>query len=194
MPGPARIAVFCSGHGSNFQALLDAVRKKKLRAEVAAMVCDNPKARALQRAKKHGIPAVLISPKLFSTREAYEKIVVRILKNQRVDLIVLAGFMRLLTAYFIGAYHRRIINIHPSFLPAFKGAHAIRDAFEARVPETGVTAHFVTDEVDAGPVILREKVKISKKDTLPSLEKKIHAVEHRLYPRAIQRVIDSLHQ
>ncbi len=182
----AKIAVFCSGNGSNFQALIAASRKKKLGAEIALMVCDNPKARALQRAKKHGIPAVLISPKLFSTREAYEKIIVSILKSQRVDLVVLAGFMRLLTAYFIGAYRGRIVNIHPSFLPAFKGAHAIRDAFEAGVPETGVTVHRVTLKVDSGPVILQEKVKIRRSDTRVTLEKRIHALEHRLYPKAVR--------
>ena len=187
----SRIAVFCSGYGSNFQAILDAIRRKKLRTEVAVMVCDNPGAFALQRAKKHRVPVVLISPKLFVSRESYEKVLVSVLKNQAVDLIVLAGFMRILTPYFIGAFRRKIINIHPSYLPAFKGAHAIRDAFDAEVATTGVSVHFVTEKVDAGPVILQEKVKVSPKDTLESLEKKIHAVEHRVYPQAIQRVIDS---
>ncbi len=167
-----KIAVFCSGNGSNFQAIIDAVRKKKLRAEVALVVCDNPKAFALERAKKSAVPVVLLSPKLFASREAYEKIIVRILKSQKIDLIVLAGFMRILTPYFIGTYRWRIINIHPSYLPNFKGAHAIRDAFEARVPETGVTVHHVTTKVDAGPVILQQKIKVSAKDTLASLEKK----------------------
>ena len=184
-----RLAVFCSGYGSNFQALIEAVQKKKLRAEIALLVCDNPKAYALQRAKKHGVPAVLLSPKLFSSRQAYEKVIIKILKNQKIDFIILAGFMRILTPYFIGAYRRRILNIHPSFLPDFKGAHAIRDAFGARVRETGVTVHFVTEKVDAGPIILQEKVTINREDTLQSLEKKIHSVEHKLYPKAIQRTI-----
>ena len=189
-----KIAVFCSGFGSNFGAIIDAVGKKKLRVEIAVMVCDNPAAYAIQRAKKNNIPVVLVSSRLFTTRLAYEKVVVRILKSQQIDLVVLAGFMRILTSYFIKSYRDKIINIHPSYLPQFKGAHAIRDAFGAKLKETGVSVHFVTEKVDSGKIILQEKVKISPKDTLESLEKKIHAVEHRLYPKAIQRVVDSKKQ
>ena len=184
-----KLAVFCSGFGSNFQAVIDAVRKKRLKATIALMVCDNPKAFALKRAHKYKIPVVLISPKVFKTREAYERVLVRILKNEGVDLVVLAGFMRILTPYFVRAYRNRILNIHPALLPNFKGAHAIRDAFEAGVKETGVTVHFVTAKVDSGRAILQKKVKISKRDTLKTLEEKIHRVEHQLYPAAIQRVI-----
>ena len=183
------LAVFCSGFGSNFQAILDAARQKKLRAKIALMVCDNPKAYALTRAHQHQVPVFLFNPKLFKNRAGYEKLIVRILKNQKVDLVVLAGFMRILTPYFIRAYRNRILNIHPSLLPRFKGAHAIRDAFEAGEKETGVTVHGVTKDVDAGPIVLQEKVKISKRDTLKSLESKIHRVEHRLYPLAIQRYL-----
>ena len=180
-----KIAVFCSGYGSNFQAILNAVKHKHLKADVAVMVCDDPKAFAIRRALKAGIPIVVASPKLFSSRTDYEKFVVGVLRSQKVGVVVLAGFMRILTPYFIKAYRGRILNIHPSFLPAFKGAHAIRDAFEADVRETGVTVHRVTDELDAGPIILQEKVKVRRGDTLASLEKRIHKVEHRLYPRAI---------
>ncbi len=186
------LAVFCSGFGSNFQAILDSARKKKLRAKVALMICDNPKAYALKRAHQHQVPVFLFNPKLFKNRASYEKLIVRILKNQKVDLVVLAGFMRILTPYFIGAYRNRILNIHPSLLPRFKGAHAIRDAFNAGEKQTGVTVHVVTKEVDAGPIVLQQKVKISKRDTLKSLESKIHRVEHRLYPLAIQRYLRSL--
>ena len=187
--GGVNLAVFCSGFGSNFQAILDAIRGKKLNARVALMVCDNPKAYALKRARKANIPVVLINPKLFKTREDYEKILVALLKNQDVDLVVLAGFMRILTPYFIRAYRNKIINIHPSYLPNFTGAHAIRGAFEAKVKETGVTVHVVTKEVDAGPIILQKKVKILKNDSLQSLEKRIHAVEYQLYPLAIRKLI-----
>jgi phosphoribosylglycinamide formyltransferase-1 len=184
-----RLAVFCSGFGSNFQAILDAVKKKTLDAQIVLMVCDNPKAYALQRALKNQVPVVLVSPKLFKTRQDYEKLIVQILKNQKVDWVILAGFMRILTPYFVRTYKNRILNIHPSFLPAFKGARAIKDAWEAKVSETGVTVHRVTDDLDSGPVVLQEKVKILKKDTLQSLEKRIHQVEHRLYPTAIQQLI-----
>ena len=186
------LAVFCSGFGSNFQAIIDAVQRKKLSANIVLMVCDNPKAAALGRAHKHQIPVVLISPKLFWDRKSYEQVIVRILKSQSIDLVVLAGFMRILTPYFVNVYRDKIVNIHPSYLPQFKGAHAIRDAFEAKVKETGVTVHLVTKKVDAGPVILQKKVKILKNDTFVSLEKRIHSVEHKLYPPAIRKYINSL--
>ncbi len=184
-----RLAVFCSGYGSNFQAIIDAVRKKKLRADIALMVCDNPKAFALKRAHRHEIPTFLISPKLFKTREDYEKMITRVLKLEKVDVVVLAGFMRILTPSFIRAFRNRILNIHPSWLPHFKGAHAIRDAWQARVKETGVTVHIVTKDVDAGPILAQKRVLISNRDTLESLEKKIHTIEHELYPEAIQKYI-----
>ena len=165
------------------------MRAKRLRAEIAMMVCDNPKAYALKRAAKHGVPIVLISPKLFPSRQHYEKFIVRILKLEKVDAVVLAGFMRIFTPYFVGAYKNKMLNIHPSYLPNFKGAHAIRDAFEAGVKQTGVTVHLVTKDVDAGPILAQKKVKILESDTLASLEKRIHAFEHRLYPQAIQHFL-----
>jgi len=187
----SKIAVFCSGYGSNFQAILDAVASKKLRTEVALMVCDNPKAFAIRRAKKANVPLVLIPPKLFATRQAHEKVIVSILKQQRIDLIVLAGYMRILTPYFVRSYRNRILNIHPSLLPKFKGAHAIRDAYEAGEKTTGVTVHFVTEKLDAGPIVCQKKILVPKGIRLPVLEKKIHAVEHALYPKAIATVLRS---
>src|SRR3989338_5724568 len=185
------LAVFCSGYGSNFEALCEAAKKNKLGARIALMVCDNPTAFALKRAAKYGIPTVVLNPKLFKAREDYEKVIVHLLKNQKVDVIALAGFMRIFTPTFIKAYRGRIVNIPPSYLPNFKGAHAIRDAFEAGVKETGVTVHVVTCELDSGPVLARKKVRISKKDSLGSLEKKIHRVEHDLYPKTIGKYLRS---
>lgn len=186
------LAVFCSGNGSNFEALCEAAERNKLGARIAVMVCDNPAAFALERAFKHGIPTVVLSPKLFKARKDYEKLIVRILKSQKVDVIALAGFMRLFSRYFIKAYRGRIVNIHPSYLPAFKGAHAIRDAFEAGAKETGVTVHLVNEKVDSGKILEQEKVKIAASDTLASLEKRIHAVEHKLYPRALRSFIKQI--
>lgn len=186
---PPRLAVFCSGFGSNFQALADAIRKRRLAAEIALMVCDNPGAYALRRAARSGIPVCLMSSAAFKSREEYERLVVQILKSQKVELVVLAGFMRIFSPYFIRAYRNRILNIHPSFLPAFKGAHAIRDAYETRAKETGVTVHVVTDKVDSGHIVLQQRVKISKTDTLKTLESRIHRVEHRLYPQAISNFL-----
>ena len=182
---PKRLAVLCSGNGSNFEAILTAIRRKKLRAQVAVMVSDNPSAFAIQRARRAGIPAAILPPKRFSSRSEHEKLIVSILRALQVDLVVLAGYMRILTPYFIRCYKGRILNIHPSLLPAFKGAHAIRDAFEAGVRETGVSVHVVTVALDAGPVLARAKVKRSSRDTLESLEKKIHRAEYKLYAGAI---------
>ena len=181
------LAVFCSGFGSNFQAILDAIRSKKLKASVVLVVCDNSKAFALKRAHRNKIPIFLFNPKAFESREAYERLIVRVLKSQKVDLVALAGFMRILSPYFIRAYRGRILNIHPSLLPCFKGAHAIRDAFQAKVKETGATVHLVTEDLDAGPILLQKKVRVSRGDTLASLEKKIHRAEHEIYPLAVKR-------
>lgn len=186
-----KIAVFCSGYGSNLEALAVAARRGRLGAQIALVVCDNPKAYALRRAKKHGIPAVLISPKLFDSRQTYERLILRILKLEKVDAVVLAGFMRIFTPVFIRGYKNRILNIHPSLLPRFKGAHAIRDAFDAEVRWTGVTVHIVTQDVDAGPILAQKKVLVSARDTLASLEKKIHKAEHALYPVAVRRFLKS---
>jgi phosphoribosylglycinamide formyltransferase-1 len=187
----ANLAVFCSGYGSNFQAILDAIKKKKLKASVAVMVCDNPKAYALSRARRHGVPVFLFNPRIFKKRQDYEKIIAGVLKSQKVGLVVLAGFMRILSPYFVRACRKRIINIHPALLPNFKGAHAIRDAFEAKVKETGVTVHWVTPQVDSGPPIIQKKVRILKSDTLASLEARIHKVEHQIYPLAIKKCLVS---
>lgn len=156
------------------------------------MVCDNPKAYALKRARTGRIPVFLFNPARFKSRKAYERVIVSVLKRENVDLVVLAGFMRLLTPYFIRAYRNRVLNIHPSLLPKFKGAHAIRDAFESGVKETGATVHVVTDKLDSGPILLQKKVKVSKKDTLKTLEAKIHRIEHEIYPLAIRRDIRRL--
>ncbi len=178
-------AVFASGHGSNLQAIIDALKKKKIKTRLALVVCDRKDARALQRAAKAKIPSVLIDPQSFPNRELFDREAVKHLEAARIDFIVLAGFMRILSPYFIKAYEGKILNIHPSLLPAFKGAHAIRDAFAHAVKVTGVTVHFVTEELDHGPIILQESLAVSSQDTLASLEKKIHGLEHKLYPKAI---------
>ncbi len=167
------------------------MRRKKLKADLALLVCDNPKAYAVKRGVKHGIPALVANPRLFGSRQDYEKFVLRILKNQKVGLVILAGFMRILTPYFIRAYRNKILNIHPSLLPAFKGAHAIGDAFKAGVKETGATVHLVTEKLDSGPILAQKKIRVAKTDSLKSLEEKIHRLEHRLYPSAIEDYLKS---
>lgn len=184
------ISIFASGNGSNFQAIADAVKSGQLKVELVLLVCDNPKAFVLERAKKANIKAVLVERKNSKSKEDFEKEIIKHTKAAKIDLIVLAGFMRILSPLIINEYKNKIINIHPAFLPSFKGAHAIKDAFESGAKTTGVTVHFVDEEVDHGPIILQEEVKIEESDTPESLEEKIHKVEHKLYPKAIGLVIE----
>ena len=184
-----RIAVFCSGNGTNFQAINDAIVDKKLDAVIALMVCDNPDAYALTRAKKAGITTLLVNVKEFKNKSEFEQHIVSQLQKAEVELIVLAGFMRIIGADLLSAYPDKIINIHPALLPAFKGAHGIKDALDYGVKATGVTVHFVDGKMDNGPIIMQEVVLIHEDDTLSSLEERIHALEHTLYPAAIGQIL-----
>ena len=183
------IAVLCSGEGTNLQAILDATRKGRLRAQVAIVVADHPNARALSRARRAGVPALYLNPKSHTTRASFEHALTRLLRQHRVQLICLAGFMRILSPVFVRRFRHRMLNIHPALLPAFPGAHAVRDALAWGAKVTGVTVHFVDEHVDHGPIILQEAVPIRPRDTVASLLSRIHRVEHRLYPRAIGLVL-----
>lgn len=181
-----QIAVFCSGFGSNLEALLRAEKKGTLKADVAAIVSDNPECFALERARRYRKQAFLFMPQHYNSRQAYEEIIVRFLRQKKVGLVALAGFMRILTPYFVRAFAGKILNIHPSLLPQFKGARAIRDAFEANAGVTGATVHFVTDALDAGPVVLQKEVRRLPRDTRETLERRIHRAEHQIYPQAVK--------
>ena len=182
-------AVLASGYGGNLQAIIDAVKQKKIKANLKLVISDKAQAFALERAKKAGIASVYINPLDFSDRKSFDKKVIQYLKENKIDLVVLAGFMRLLSPYFIKQYPNKIINIHPALLPSFKGVHGIKDAFDYGVKITGVSVHFVSEGMDEGAIIAQEVVKIGLKDTFESLSKKIHRVEHRLYPKVIDCVI-----
>jgi len=180
------IAVFASGRGSNFLALAKAIRRGKIKkANLALLVCDNPHAPVVFKARRLKVKTVLVSPDIFPEREAFENRIIRSLKENKIGLIALAGFMRILSPAFVRAYKNKIINIHPSLLPSFKGAKGIQDAFDYGVKVTGVTVHFVDGKMDHGPIILQREVAVQEKDTLESLEEKIHKIEHRIYPEAI---------
>ena len=181
-------AVLASGNGGNLQAIIDAVKKRKIQANLALVISDKPQAFALVRAQKSGIASLYINPKDFTDRQAFDTKIVEELKSAKIDFVVLAGYMRLLSPYFIKQYPNRIINIHPALLPAFKGVHGIRDAFDYGVKVTGVTVHFVTEGMDEGAIIAQEPVKITSKDTLDTLAKKIHKAEHQLYPKVINEL------
>ncbi|MNP37350.1 Phosphoribosylglycinamide formyltransferase [compost metagenome] len=180
-----RIAVFASGQGSNFQNLLDASRAGELDAEIVLLVCDKPQAFVVERARQAGVECYLFDPKAYARREDYEAEIAAELEKRRVDLVVLAGYMRLLTAVLVEPYAGRMINIHPSLLPAFPGKNAIGQAWDYGVKVTGVTVHFVDGGMDTGSVIAQKAVEIAPDDTLESLEAKIHAAEQRLYPQVV---------
>jgi len=183
-------AVFVSGNGSNLQAIIDAVARKEIAANLKLVVCDREEAYALKRARQAGINTIFVNPKIFSSRQSFDRQVLIHLTEEKIDFIILAGYMRLLSPFFVKKYSRKILNIHPSLLPSFRGAHGIKDAFTYGAKETGVTIHFVDDKMDHGPIIMQEAVKISEKDTLETLEPKIHKIEHRLYPKAIQLFVE----
>ena len=180
-----KFAVFASGNGGNLQAIIAAVAAKKIRASLDMVVSDRADAYALVRARKAKVPTLCLDPKDFAEREAFDRAVVAHLKEGGIDFIVLAGYMRLFSPYFIRQYPNKIINIHPALLPAFKGAHGIRDAFQYGVKTTGATVHFVVEEMDAGAIILQEAVAVGPRDTESSMSRKIHRVEHKIYPKAI---------
>ena len=184
------IAVFVSGNGTNLQAIIDAVSRGGIKTEIALVISDNKNAYALERAKKARIETFVLSHKEFSSRESYDREIIKELEKKKVDLVVLAGFMRLLSPYFVKKYKNRILNIHPSLLPLFKGTHGIKDAFESGTKKTGVTVHFVDEKLDHGPIILQETVNVDADDTLDTLEEKIHKIEHKLYPEAIRLFVE----
>jgi phosphoribosylglycinamide formyltransferase-1 len=184
------IAVFASGRGTNFSAVIKAVKKGRIRANLSLLVCDNPAAGAIGRAKRAGIKLALVERKDFATKKDFEARISGYLEENKIDLIVLAGFMRMLSPELVARYKGRILNIHPALLPSFKGTQAIKDAFACGVKVTGVTVHFVDEEMDHGPIILQKEVKIEEDDTLESLESKIHKVEHKLYPEAIKLFVE----
>ncbi len=179
-------AVLASGYGGNLQSIINAVKKKKIKANLKLVLSDMADAYALVRARKANISSIFINPKDFSDREAFDRKVLEYLKDFDIDFVVLAGYMRLLSRHFIKQYPNKILNMHPALLPAFKGVQAIREAFEYGVKVTGVSVHFVVQEMDAGAIIIQRQVSISPKDTLESLAEKIHRVEHKIYPQAIE--------
>jgi len=183
-----KIAIFASGNGSNFEAIARACAENRLNTEVAVLVCDNPKAFVIQRAEKFNIPIFEFQPKDYTSKADYETEIVQLLKKHDVDLICLAGYMRLVSDVLLDEYQGRIINIHPSLLPDFKGLNAIQRAFESGAKITGVTTHFVDKTIDGGKIIDQVEVPIGN-CTLEELETRIHTAEHELYIKTIAKVL-----
>ena len=180
------IGVLVSGSGTNLQAIIEAIEAGKIEGKICIVISDNPDAYAIKRAKKYNIKTQYINYKEFSNREEYDKKIISVLKEKDCDLVVLAGYMKILTPYFINAYKNKIMNIHPALLPSFPGLHVQKKAIDHGVKVSGCTVHFVDEGLDSGPIIIQQVVEVKDDDTEESLAERILREEHRIYPRAIQ--------
>ena len=183
-----RLGILLSGRGSNFMAIADNVAAGKIPAEIAVVISNRPNAPGLEEAKRRGLDARVIPSKGLE-RDQYDRMVVEVLKEKQVDLVCLAGFMRLLSAYFVSQFPNRILNIHPALLPAFPGLDAQHQALEHGVKITGCTVHFVDENLDAGPIIVQAAVPVLDEDTAETLSARILKEEHRIYSEVIQLVL-----
>lgn len=187
------IGVLVSGRGTNLQAIIDATETGKLKAKIAVVISNVNDAYALKRAEKHNIPALFIDHKSFPDRESFDRAVAKEFKKYKVDLVLLAGFMRILSPYFVEEYRNRIMNIHPALLPAFKGLYGEKvhkAVLESGTKFSGPTVHFVTEDVDGGPIILQKVVPVIDGDTPESLAKRVLEKEHEAYPEAVRLFIE----
>jgi len=182
---PLKLGILASGNGSNFAAVAEAIAQGKLNAHIQVLIYNNPEAKAAQRAQERGIPAILLNHRDFPSREDLDAQIVKTLREYDVEWVIMAGWMRIVTPVLINAFPNRIINIHPSLLPSFKGVRAIEQALAAKVKITGCTAHFVSLEVDSGEILLQAAVPILPDDTPETLHARIQVQEHRILPQAI---------
>lgn len=185
-----KIGVLLSGSGTNLQAIIDAVAADGLPVEVVAVVSSRPDAYGIERARAAGIPVTVLDRAAYADPQAADERIVEALRAAGAEYAVMAGYMRKVTPVLLGAFPDRVVNLHPALLPSFKGAHAIDDAWEAGVKVTGVTVHFANEEYDKGPIIAQRAVEVREDDTRASLEERIHAVEHRLYPEVLQALAE----
>ena len=185
----ARVAVLLSGRGSNFLALHSAMEAGEIPAKIALVASDNPEARGLRRARDLDLPTVAIAPDEHPDREAHDRAMVHALRSAGVEWVCLAGYMRLLTSAFVDAYRNRILNIHPSLLPAFPGLHAQRQAIEHGVRVSGCTVHLVDEGLDSGPIVAQRAVWVAEGDDVESLSSRILEQEHLAYPEALGRLV-----
>lgn len=183
---PLNIAILASGSGSNAQAIIDKAAAGVLDANVCCIICNRPGAGVIERAARAGIACVVLDHKAYPDRESYDRAVVQHLQKYDARLVVLAGYMRLLSPVFLDAFSGRVINIHPALLPSFPGVHGGADALEYGVRISGCTVHFVEEKMDGGPVIIQAAVPVNPGEDVDDLMQRIHAMEHRIYPQAIQ--------
>ena len=181
-----KLGVLISGSGSNLQSIIDNIEKGSLKAVIKIVISNKPDAFGITRAKKHGIPFVVLKNGDFKSKEDFDSELIKILKDNSVDLIVLAGFMRIISPAFLKAFEQKIMNIHPALLPSFPGLHGQRQAFDYGVKFSGCTVHFVDEGVDTGPIIIQSVVPVLDDDTEETLAARILKEEHKIYPQAIQ--------
>lgn len=186
-----RIAVFASGFGSNFEIIATAVEKGELDAEIALLVTDHADCYAVERAHNHQIEVFSFNPKDYPSKAAFETAIASQLRQRNIDLIVLAGYMRLIGEVLLNAYPNQIINIHPALLPAFPGKHAIEQAYNYGVKVFGITIHYVDAGMDTGKIIAQSCFTAKGNETLDEIESKIHELEHKLYPKTLQKLVKS---
>lgn len=185
-----RIAILLSGRGSNFEAIYRAINEGKIDAEIGIVISNKEDARGLLRAKEFGLETIFLNPKEFSSREEYDLKLAEEIEKRDIDLICLAGWMRILTPSFVQKFRNRIMNIHPALLPSFPGLEAQKQALEYGVRFSGCTVHFVNEEVDAGPIILQAVVPVFQNDTVETLSERILKEEHRIYPEAVRLFVE----
>ncbi|MCC6109405.1 MAG: phosphoribosylglycinamide formyltransferase, partial [Denitrobacterium sp.] len=182
MPEPLKIGVLISGSGTNLQAIIDAIAHDGLNVEIVKVLSSRPDAYGLERARAAGIPTVALDRSVYADAAAADERIAREFASAGAEYLVMAGYMRMLGPVVLGTFEDRVLNLHPALLPSFKGAHAIRDAFEFGVKVTGVTVHLANAEYDKGPIIAQRAVPVAEDDTLDALEARIHETEHELYP------------
>lgn len=188
--GKLRLGVLASGRGSNLQSIMDAAASGKIKAEVAAVISDNKDAFALERARKAGIPALHVNPKDFGSKAEYERAILKLLKEHNVQLVCLAGYMRIVGKVILEAFPNRVINIHPALLPSFPGLHGQQQAWDYGVKYSGCTVHFVDEGMDTGSIIIQAVVPVYDDDTADTLAARILGQEHIIYPEAIGLLAD----
>jgi len=186
------IAIFASGTGSNFIAIYNAIQNGYLNCNLELLISDKPKSKAIEKAKTLGINHFSFSPKQYSNKEAYETEIVELLQSHHIDLIVLAGYMRLIGSTILSNYEGKIINIHPSLLPLYKGKDAVGQALLDKATKTGVTVHYVDSGMDTGSIIKQVECPIQPNEQRETLEPKIHAIEHKIYSQVIKKLLEEM--
>ena len=183
------VAVFASGSGTNFEAIIQAIEKNELECNCKILISDKPSCYCIERAKNHNIKYFAFNPKDYGSKKEYEEEIIKILKEEEVDLVVLAGYMRLISETLLEAYENKIINIHPALLPSFKGKDGIKQAYDFGCKVFGITIHYVNIEMDGGKIIAQDAFRAEKDDNLETIEAKIHALEHKLYVETLKELL-----